>query len=575
MRPTLVAEELRRNLTHYLTTTFSLADEATRESLAAFLNDPEQGIFRGPYLRIRPPFRPAGDGWRHHLEWAPRGFTPYQHQAEAFARLSTLHGPAEPTLVTTGTGSGKTESFLVPVLDHCRRARRQGRTGVKAVLLYPMNALANDQAERINRYLEDEPELAGVTAALYIGDTPAVGFSRVLTEREDIRRARPDVLITNYKMLDLLLQRAEDLPLWQDAELAYVVVDEFHTYDGAQGTDVAMLLRRLAAATGHAEPGRPLGPICPVATSATLGHGTGDGEALLRVAGEVFGTPFPPESVIKENRLGVEEFLDEIDYTLPLPNPAELCALPDPVDEPAALEEIAAAVTGRNDLTPSGLGRVLRRHILTAAVLDVLGDGSAEPAEILEKLPRRGAYSWGTALRTQPERAAQALARFVALLSAARDPDAEDRPFLHIEAHVWVRAVSRLLRGVSAEPCFAWADAVPLPSPGAHDEGAGVAAGGSGPLPPSYLPAISCRHCGRSGWAAISPERDPTELVTDANRIYRATVSGDKRRVRALIAATEAEARSLRAEGPASSSWTGPAARPALLSRPGRGPGEA
>jgi hypothetical protein len=85
--------------------------------------------------------------------------------------------------------------------------------------------------------------------------------------------ARPDILITNYKMLDLLLQRADDLPLWEGADLAYVVLDEFHTYDGAQGTDVAMLLRRLAAVLGVGDAQRPLGPICPVATSATLGTG--------------------------------------------------------------------------------------------------------------------------------------------------------------------------------------------------------------------------------------------------------------------------------------------------------------
>ncbi|MEV0597628.1 DEAD/DEAH box helicase [Nonomuraea cavernae] len=73
----------------------------------------------------------------------PDGFTPYRHQARAFERLSTLGKQAEPTLIATGTGSGKTESFLLPVLDRCCRKRAQGRRGVKAVLLYPMNALAD------------------------------------------------------------------------------------------------------------------------------------------------------------------------------------------------------------------------------------------------------------------------------------------------------------------------------------------------------------------------------------------------------------------------------------------------
>lgn len=241
MRPTLAAAQVRGSLIQYLTTTYALTDGDTRLALERFLGHPETGIFRGPYLRIRTPFHKADDGWQRHLEWAP-GFPPYRHQAKAWERLSTLHGPARPTLVTTGTGSGKTESFLVPVLDHCRREKARGRSGVKAVLLYPMNALATDQAGRLGEYLA-QPELAQVTAGLYIGDRPDTDFRRVLTRREDMRLTPPDVLITNYKMLDLLLQRGEDRPLWEDADIAFVVLDEFHTYDGAQGTDVAMLLR--------------------------------------------------------------------------------------------------------------------------------------------------------------------------------------------------------------------------------------------------------------------------------------------------------------------------------------------
>ncbi len=121
----------------------------------------------------------------------------------------------------------------------------------------------------------------------------AVEYPRVLTRRSEMRRTPPDILITNYKMLDLLLQRHEDLPLWADADPAYVVLDEFHTYDGAQGTDVAMLLRRLAAALDLDTAERPLGSICPVATSATLGEGGDrDGRTAIRaVAEQVFGVP--------------------------------------------------------------------------------------------------------------------------------------------------------------------------------------------------------------------------------------------------------------------------------------------
>jgi ATP-dependent helicase YprA (DUF1998 family) len=104
-----------------------------REGLERFLNHPTQGIFRGPYLRIRTPFREAEPGWRRQLDWAPADFKPYRHQAQAFERLSTQRTDARPTLITTGTGSSKTELFLIPVLDHCRRERAKDRVGVKAV----------------------------------------------------------------------------------------------------------------------------------------------------------------------------------------------------------------------------------------------------------------------------------------------------------------------------------------------------------------------------------------------------------------------------------------------------------
>src|SRR4051794_7380211 len=106
MKPTLAAEELQRSLTQYLTTTFALAEAPVREALERFLNHREQGIFRGPYLRIRTPFEEADSSWRSCLEWAPPApWTPWRHQAKAFRRLSTLGKQAQPTLITTGTGS--------------------------------------------------------------------------------------------------------------------------------------------------------------------------------------------------------------------------------------------------------------------------------------------------------------------------------------------------------------------------------------------------------------------------------------------------------------------------------------
>ncbi|MGW2681840.1 DEAD/DEAH box helicase [Streptomyces sp. NPDC001414] len=572
MRPTLAAEQVGDSLTQYLTTTFAIADEGERRALEEFLRDEQDGIFRGPYLRIRTPFKPAGKAWKSSLDWVPDGFEPYRHQAQAWQRLSTLRGPARSTLITTGTGSGKTESFLVPVLDHCRRARAARQDGVKAILLYPMNALATDQAQRLNDQLKD-PRLAQVSAALYIGDEPATGYARVETDRSRIRGTRPDILITNYKMLDLLLQRAEDIPLWQDGALAYVVVDEFHTYDGAQGTDVAMLMRRLGAATGKARPGRPLGDVCPVATSATLGESapsvTGalhlpaaeGGGTILDVAAQVFGTPFGPDAVIGEDRMTVQQFAGKSDFTLRFPAPQDVISLGDPLRDSDAMDRLVDAFTSRpgehrdRPPTPVELGEILRTHRLTAAVLEILDGRPKTRAEIMDALPRY-AYHWGMAVQQQPEEAAQALSRFIALLSVAQGPDSTEerpRPLLTVEVHQWVRSVSRVLRGVGPRAEFRWDEDGPRAEQSASPVDAGdvpvpdepeAAAALDSAVPPAniFLPAVHCRQCGRSGWAALSREHDRAELEMSPAKIRQASLSRDKRLVRTLIAATVAEA---------------------------------
>ncbi|MFE9661423.1 DEAD/DEAH box helicase [Streptomyces sp. NPDC005955] len=559
MRPTLAAQTLRDTTVEYLTTTFALAEPDTQDALEEFLTDPADGLFRGPYLRIRRPFRPAAEGWERHLDWYPGGFQPYAHQAEAFARLTSKGGHRpEPTLVTTGTGSGKTESFLFPVLDHCRRERAAGRAGIKAVLLYPMNALAGDQAGRLGELLDEDGRLDEVTAGLYIGEASARGsappYGRVMVDRAEIRRNPPDILITNYKMLDLLLQRQQDASLWRDADPAYVVIDEFHTFDGAQGTDVAMLLRRLADVVGAAREGAPLGSICPVATSATLGSGdaAGGARAMLDVASKVFGTHFADTAVVGEDRRDVDEFLSPVDHSLPLPTPEELAALPDPVRTPGGMDAVARATVGCDTSDPRELGRRLLAHPLTRALLRTK-DAPLTAVEILEGFD--DAAAWRDAVAQEPERTASALARFVALISVARDPRApvgKERPLLLVETHLWLRALSRVLRFVAPQPVFSWSDAdqaALAERDRAEAERRAVATAAeaerrrtlrsSGRLPASY-----CRHCGRSGWSAICPDRDPKNLVHAPDEIYRASAAGGaaKGRVRAMIAATPAEA---------------------------------
>ncbi|MGP5728727.1 DEAD/DEAH box helicase [Corynebacterium casei] len=330
--PVHAAGSIVEGITEYLTTSFSLADKQVAEELKRFLSSEDSGMFHGPYVRSRLPYAQA-ENWKTVLGWLPSWFVPYHHQKAAFERLRSQDENGsrrpEPTLVVTGTGSGKTESFLYPILDHARRARAEGETGVKAVLLYPMNALANDQADRLAELIHDNPELKGVTAGIYTGE--ARGHQTIMTrkglinDREAMRVDPPDLLITNYKMLDRLLLQQSDRAIWEKSatSLQYLVLDEFHTYDGAQGTDVALLLRRLGIMLKNhqpegfltpAEQKQPLGRITPVATSATLGS-KDEPDDILEFARTIFGEKFTRDTVVSETMLRMEQWRAEIAET--------------------------------------------------------------------------------------------------------------------------------------------------------------------------------------------------------------------------------------------------------------------
>ncbi|GAA5117920.1 DEAD/DEAH box helicase [Haloechinothrix salitolerans] len=528
MYPSLLAEETKRAVTEYLSTTFALADDDARAALEDFLLDRDTGIFRGPYLRVRTPFHPVKRGWRSPLDWLPQGFRPYQHQARAFERLGTRDGPAEPTIVTTETGSGKTEAFLYPMLDHVVRAKARGETGIKAVVLYPMNALVTDQARRLAELLHDDPKLHGVTAGVYIGGegkhTQATR-EHLVDSRGALRDEPPDILLTNYKMLDLLLLRPADASLWSQSttSLRYLILDEFHTYDGAQGTDVAMLLRRLGATLKVAEPGRPLGRITPVATSATLGGATRAAE-LRTFAETVFDMPFPADSVITEDRLDAADVVPDVDFELTTPDPASVNAYPMPdAASPDSWQALAHAFLGGAIPDRLGLGRRLTRSYLTRAVVQALADEPLALPEAVDAVTNSGVLQWGVAKQHDPGSVEQALLRFLALLSAARVDAGPDRtrPLLNIEVQLWIRELTRMLRAVGPEPQFAWW----------HD--------GPSEEDVRYLPAAFCRVCGRSGWQALATELGE-DLEGKPEKIWGGTIS-DRNKVRTLLLANPDE----------------------------------
>lgn len=547
--PTLQAEHLREGLTDYLATTFALTDPDAQAALTDFVGDPDKGMFKGPYVRLRLPFAPAAQDWSDHLDWWPEGFTPYGHQARAFARLSTKYQDRpRPTLVTTGTGSGKTEAFLLPILDHVLRARKAGVTGMKALILYPMNALANDQAERLATLISGDPALSAVTAGLYTGEQSTGGRTRVsadglITDRPLMHDAPPDILLTNYKMLDHMLLHPGRADMWRlSAEsLQYLVLDEFHTYDGAQGTDVAMLLRRLGltlkshwsatSAITDEDRARPLGRITPVATSATLGSRAAP-VAMMDFAHTVFGERFDDDAVIEETRLTPEQWLTaragERDGEFRPVDPA----LPEAVERIAAVQQsgadnhaIATAVFTELFDTPtqSGAGSLslsagemldqLKRHPLIGAVLNQAVD-AVSLADLAERVfpvftvERDAARTRNTRIR---------LLEFVfALLSHVR---AEvGRSALGVDVHLWIRELSRVDRAVRAAAAYRWSDD-------------GTAADDS----ELFLPAVFCRHCGRSGWGARLAPTGSTLDVTD--EAIRADHAAGAARFRGLISA--------------------------------------
>jgi superfamily II DNA/RNA helicase len=257
------------------------------------------------------------------------GFITYAHQQKAVEIVSANN---QNLVVTTGTGSGKSMCFELPIVNYCLEQQAKGEKGIKAIIIYPMNALANTQYEELARKLGS----SGLKIGLYTGDTKHTGEEALkaykevfgadavpndseIIDREQLRRTPPDILITNYVMLELLLTRNDDAVLFREElkrNLHFLVLDELHTYSGKQGADVAFLIRRLKQKTDTT------GKLICIGTSATMANdldGAGSSEAVAGFASRIFGEEFLAKNVVVEEEDKTIEFDgDKIAPTLTL-----------------------------------------------------------------------------------------------------------------------------------------------------------------------------------------------------------------------------------------------------------------
>lgn len=246
----------------------------------------EQGLLHAECARI---FRRKND--RHDLGRDP--IVLHQHQREAVETART----GKSYVLTTGTGSGKSLAYIVPIVDAVLRERDendgQRRPGVKAIVVYPMNALANSQLGELEKFLQfgytegEQP----VTYARYTGQESPDERRRILAEP-------PDILLTNYVMLELVLTRPDERKHLVRAArgLRFLALDELHTYRGRQGADVAMLIRRLREQCA----GDDLQIIGTSATMSSEGNIAERQAVVARVATRLFGSDVTPQRVIGE-----------------------------------------------------------------------------------------------------------------------------------------------------------------------------------------------------------------------------------------------------------------------------------
>ncbi len=509
MIPSIVARQLKDGLTEYLETTFPISNEFFKDSMKNFIEEKGQ-IFKDPYISIKLPFKKGEEGkeWFEGIEFK---YTPHVHQEKSFRRLL---GDPKSTLVATGTGSGKTECFLFPILEYCYQNR--GTEGIKAIIIYPMNALASDQAKRIAEAVNSNKELKNnVSVGMYVGDkennpTTVMTADKVITDRNTMRRNPPDILMTNYKMLDYLLTRPDDYKLWEKNKydtLKFLAVDEFHTFDGAQGTDLACLIRRVKDRLKTEE-----GYLTCIGTSATMGSEKNK-EKMLEFASNVFGERFDDDSIITEDRDTPQEFLERAEIVTEwLPKKKDLVKLKESVEKDDYSDFIKTAYNvffdkEVEDIENSKFKIKLSQELMGSYLFQEIVEGLNNEVVNYEVLLERMELRNNMLSRYSKEEKVIMIEGITALISHSRSHG--NSPFLHVHVQLWFKELRRMLASLEKKPSFVMAD----------DYGKDK--------DKTYIPAINCRDCGATGWATAIGDNNKS-AVSDVRKFYSDFFGHDK-----------------------------------------------
>jgi len=496
----------REDFIRYLLTAYPLRDRNLRERLEKNLRQPGI-VWQQPYLEGSQPYQSAGSV-RDLVEQSilhprmtelsvPSDRRLYEHQQKAIQAVNN----GENIIVATGTGSGKTECFLIPMLDMLLKEGNYLRDrGVRALILYPMNALVNDQVKRLRQLLcRQNPQQPLIKFGFYTSRTETehedaeeslrkeletyesselqdlfTSFDKVnlstrdrlieeavkkiqtiqAISRRDIWDCPPHILVTNYSMLEHMLIRPTErnrVFVASSAKFKMLVLDEAHTYNGSTGSEVSMLLKRLKASMSI-----PDGNIRCIATSASLGEAAID-KQVMTFAGELFGETF--SQVIRGNRVTALERLgipydlapdhsdaDVLEYlsTMELPETEAINHWRDQLllIVPTNHLEIDESKT-QNDFHRL-LWFALKGHPLIHRLINILRN-APQPWDDIAK----SAHLWNIDLPTSldgsldvniVEKAKKALARLLQLGTLARE-NPDDLPLLPVRLHLLFRSL--------------------------------------------------------------------------------------------------------------------------------------